>query len=221
MTDISTAQNPEEAFRIALSRFLLTVRTFTPGIIDSEPKKVGRFWCVDVVPTIRRVVKNGSGEVTTKTQEKIAGVPLGVSGSTGAGLTITVPVKIGDICLLAVCDRGIDNWQLADGPQDPPELEELRHHDLTDAICFPLGSTLETIEEYDNDAIQIRDAASETVISLKSGEVRVTGPAVIVDSPSTTLGLGGAPIARVGDQVQVNPGTHIGTILTGGANTSI
>ena len=178
MTVISSSQNPEEAFRIALSRYALHLRTFLPAIVDSEPKKNGRFWCVDVIPSIRRVVTDAEGLMSTKDIAKIANVPLYLAGSIGSGLTITIPVKIGDNCLLAICDRGIDNWQLADGQQNPPEIDfeqknlEIRHHDLTDAICIPLGSTLEAIESYNNEAIEIRDKTSETVLSVKSGEIK-------------------------------------------------
>lgn len=42
-----------------------------------------------------------------------------------------------------------------------------------------------------------------------SGEVLIKGASAI------NLGEGGAAVARVGDSVQVDPGTHVGTILTG------
>lgn len=56
----------------------------------------------------------------------------------------------------------------------------------------------------------------------------ITAPSSVnIDSPSTNLGVGGNPIARVGDSVEVtitsgsSSGTWSGTITSGGANTSI
>lgn len=59
------------------------------------------------------------------------------------------------------------------------------------------------------------------------GDVNVNASNVNVDASVTNLGVGGAAIARVGDPVQVeviggsSGGTHNGTIIGGGNNTSI
>jgi len=61
-----------------------------------------------------------------------------------------------------------------------------------------------------------------------SNDVNVTAAtSVNIDSPVTNLGVGGEPIARVGDEVEVevtsgsSAGTYTGTITSGGDNTSI
>lgn len=184
MTEKFAGQNPEDAFRITIDRFAAAYRTITFGLIDSEPKKIGRFWCVDVVPTIRRVVKTGDNKTTTKPLPKLTGVPLALPGCASLGLSISIPLNIGDECILLVSDRGIDNWQLASGPQDPPELEEIRHHELTDALCLPLGSATENIESYDNEAIKIQNKDGSTSFSVKAGEIKAevgSGSAVLTD----------------------------------------
>lgn len=47
------------------------------------------------------------------------------------------------------------------------------------------------------------------------------GRDVNIDAQQTNLGVGGNQIARIGDTVQVNTTTGIGTITSGGINTSI
>lgn len=63
--------------------------------------------------------------------------------------------------------------------------------------------------------------ASGDVNVTASGDVDVTATNVNIDATTTNLGVGGAAIARVGDPVSVDSGTHAGTITAGGLNTSI
>ncbi|MPW31993.1 hypothetical protein F9L16_23895 [Agarivorans sp. B2Z047] len=171
MTDTSISQSDEDAFRLALSRFTSKLRTAVPGIVDSEPKKNGRFWCVDVIPAVRRLIKSSNNGSRTESEPKIANVPIYLTGSKSLGLSVTVPLKLGDECLLVVSDRGLDNWQITDGPQDPPELKELRHHDLSDCFCLPLCSQLASINSYNNDAVEIRNSDGTTRLSVRSNEI--------------------------------------------------
>jgi hypothetical protein len=68
-----------------------------------------------------------------------------------------------------------------------------------------------TIEVSSTDAVSITTTA----------DVNITADNVVVDANKVDLGTGGAKIARLGDAVQVNLGTGIGTITSGGTNTSI
>lgn len=70
------------------------------------------------------------------------------------------------------------------------------------------------------------DATGDININV-SGDANITASSVNIDASVTNLGVGGQPIARVGDAVQVtitggsSAGTASGTITSGGANTSI
>ena len=61
----------------------------------------------------------------------------------------------------------------------------------------------------------------ENVNITASGDANVKAVNVKIDATKIDLGVGGAAIARVGDAVAVNGTTHIGTITSGGANTSL
>lgn len=64
-------------------------------------------------------------------------------------------------------------------------------------------------------------------INIVNGTVNITGDATVnadnvhLNATQVNLGSGGNDIARVGDSVLVNTGTGIGTITSGGINTSI
>lgn len=169
MTDTTGLKSDEDLFRIAINRMLLGVRTITPAIVDSEPKKNGRFWVIDAVPSIRRVVRDDEGKKTTKEFPKIPNIPIMSTGSKSQGLSITVPMKVGDECLLLISDRGLDNWQLQEGVQNPPENEEIRHHELIDAVCLPMAGF---VENYNNEYISIQSDDGGTALLIKSGEIK-------------------------------------------------
>ncbi len=67
--------------------------------------------------------------------------------------------------------------------------------------------------------IDIDSKAGGGNINITAKDVNITADNVNVDATTTNLGTGGAAIARVGDQVQIGAG--VGTIISGGANTSI
>jgi hypothetical protein len=94
-------------------------------------------------------------------------------------LFLTVPIKAGDQCLIVFSHRGIDRVVDDGGIQNPPdsqapELSELRHHDMTDAICIPsLMCVPNAIADWADDAIEIRTEDGLTNISVKSDQVTV------------------------------------------------
>lgn len=75
--------------------------------------------------------------------------------------------------------------------------------------------------EYDKSTHSLIADIRGVVEIISSTSVTVTAPQVIIKSVQTVLGEGGKPMARLGDTVQVDPITHVGTITSGGINTSI
>lgn len=67
----------------------------------------------------------------------------------------------------------------------------------------------------------------DVMANLISPLVNVTSTTVNVDAATTNLGVGGQPIARLNDKVEVtvtggsSAGVHLGRIIEGGVNTSI
>jgi hypothetical protein len=75
--------------------------------------------------------------------------------------------------------------------------------------------------EIESTAKIIIKSAGDIEIDASSANVNLKANNVTVDAAKVDLGVGGAEIARKGDAVQVDSGTHIGTITGGGTNTSI
>ena len=63
--------------------------------------------------------------------------------------------------------------------------------------------------------------AQSDVNIVATGNATVSAQTLTVSASQTILGSGGKAIARVGDSVEVDPGTHKGTITSGGTNTSV
>lgn len=93
-------------------------------------------------------------------------------------------------------------------------------------VYFKADGKIEIKSNGDLD-INITGNANLTVsgdVNLNANDVNITATSsVSIDSPSTSLGTGGNPIARNGDQIKVNVGgtDYFGTITGGGNNTSI
>lgn len=73
-----------------------------------------------------------------------------------------------------------------------------------------------------SDGSKIEYDRKEHILSLDiKGNVKIKAQNATIDAQKINLGIGGKAIARVGDTVQVDGNTHIGTITSGGANTSL
>ena len=90
-----------------------------------------------------------------------------------------------------------------------------------DEVLITSGNRTATVDG--NETLTVGGAVNITV----TGDCDLKAANVSIDAATTNLGVGGAPIARVGDAVTVNviggssAGPHSGTITGGGVNTSI
>ncbi len=114
MTISTTSMSDGQALNAFFNKKSLGIRTITLAIVDSEPKKDGHVWCIDLIPAIRQIhmIDDEREDVDNA---KLVNVPIASMSSQGLGLSITVPLKKGDECWLAVVDRSIDNWQSEGG----------------------------------------------------------------------------------------------------------
>ena len=65
------------------------------------------------------------------------------------------------------------------------------------------------------------DRKEHTLTLDIKGNVSIKADNATIDAQKINLGNGGKAIARIGDTVQVDGNTHIGTITSGGVNTSL
>lgn len=171
MTTVTNDTPEAEALRVAIDRQALGLRTATPGIvvaIDSEGRTV------DVQPACS-MRDATTGKLKPLSLPIVRGVPLHVLGSTTMGLFVAVPLAPGDDGLLVICDRALDNWQHGEGVQMTPDASSPRHHDIADAVFIPgLQRMSGGIDGYPTDAIEIRNRAGGTVLSVSPDEISAT-----------------------------------------------
>lgn len=171
MTTVTNDTTEAEALRVAIDRQALGLRTATPGIVVAVDPQ-GR--TVDVQPacSMRDMT---TGKLKPLSLPIVRGVPLHVLGSTTMGLFVAVPVTVGDDGLLIVCDRALDNWQHGAGVQMTPDASSPRHHDIADSVFLPgLQRMSGGIDGYPTDAIEVRNRAGGTVLSVSDEEISAT-----------------------------------------------
>lgn len=85
---------------------------------------------------------------------------------------ITMPNPVGSSCILLFMDRNIDNY-LATGEMYQPNTT--RMHDMTDCIALLTFKTqVDTIQDYDNEAITLKNTIKDEEENLKSAQIKIT-----------------------------------------------
>lgn len=161
------------------------------------------------------------------TDDKSSGiVQVSYFGKTGVsevispyGLSVRLPTGI-QVLLFAVQsqenNRACIGYSQKDRFKDLEEGEVVIGNPLTRSfIKFDIDGNIE-IES--TGKIDIKSAKDVTIDVTGTVDLKATGD-VTVDSPKVNLGIGGPPIARLGDTVMVS-GTP-GTITSAGVNTSL
>lgn len=87
---------------------------------------------VDVQPLLKKQYRLNDKVVSLPI---IPSVPVNFTSSNGGKTYIVVPIKVGDLGYVVVCDRSIDKWLSGSGQEVLPE--DVRIHNLTDAIFVP------------------------------------------------------------------------------------
>jgi hypothetical protein len=170
--------SPEAQQRLSFSRMMLGVHTAIPGIVTAWNATSN---LATVQPAIRMQIIRPDGAIDYLDLPAVENVPACLPRSTAGGLLLTVPIKPGDACLLIFSQRAIDHFVQHGGIQNPltsdrPDLCEMRHHDLSDAIMIPgLWSIPDKVANWADDALELRNDAGTVKLSIKSDGVYVTG----------------------------------------------
>jgi hypothetical protein len=204
--------------RAAFSRMMLSVNTAIPGVIEAWNATT----CLATVrPAIRLKVQRDN-QTQYMDLPAVENVPACLPHSAAAGLFVTVPVRVGDSCLLIFAQRAIDNFVQYGGIQNPmtgenPALSEPRHHSLTDAIFIPNILTVpHAIENWADDAIVVRNAAGTVKLAVKSDAVYITGDVHVTGNITATqeITAGTIPLST-----HKHTGVQTGGGTTGGPTT--
>lgn len=164
-----------EGDRKMFDQFDFGLRVAMPGIIasfDAEKQTV----TVDIAITERircdaeAFVQEYGSNVAAVEIPTLLDVPI-VFPRAG-GFSMTMPIEVGDECLVIFADTCIDGWWQNGNVQDQMSI---RRHDLSDAFAI-LGcwSQPNIIEDYSEDTLQIRTDDGGTIIELEDGVVTIS-----------------------------------------------
>lgn len=173
---------------------LKDLHTAMPGIIDTFDPVTQT--CT-VQPAIKRIFVGGEAVALPI----LINVP--VSFPSAGGLSITLPVKQGDECLIIFSERSIDNW-LQFGEIKIPN--DRRFHDLSDGVVIMgLKSNPNVLTDYDPDNLVIRNVANDVKVTVgldnniaidtpgniamnAAGQVDIVSPTVNIDGDLAITG---------------------------------
>lgn len=143
----------------------------------SLPAKVTSFdpikQTISCIPTIRELV-NINGQVSYVDLPELKDVPVQMPRA--GNWVITLPIQIGDECMVIFQDLCIDGWWFRGDIQN---WNDLRRHDLSDAIAiFSPWSQPNVIPNYNGQNLEIRSL--DGTIKISFGQ-----EGVIMDFPNT------------------------------------
>jgi len=180
----------------SVTNALKDLHTVMPGFIDSFDPVTQT---CSVQPAIQRVFV---GEEPINLPVLI-NVP--VSFPSAGGISITLPVKQGDECIVMFSERSLDNW-LKFGELRPPN--DRRFHDLSDGIVLMgLKSNPKAIANYDPDNLVIRKDDESVSLTVTPTSIDVIGD-FNVDGEISCTGTVTADVDVVGGGISLKNHTH-------------
>lgn len=218
--DNRVVSTQEQQMELNFWRNAMRMNTSIPAIVDSFDVATQR---VSAIPAIQAKYITPDQEVKYIDYPIITNIPLAIQRT--AGLNITVPVKKGDLCTLIFSQRSLDNLLLdSTKPAKPfegpdPRTSALRCFDMTDAMCFPgIITNDRAISNYNNSAIEIRNADGSTKISVTENSLNFT-------QGGATLELSGGNVTITATKITLNGkdwSTHKHSgVTSGGSNTGV
>lgn len=212
--------DPEESARLALEGQAAMLWTTLPGIVTSVDLSAQT---VSVQPAIRGSVTNENGTTTQQDMPLLVDVPI--CWPRAGGFALTLPVKVGDECLVHFADRCIDGWWQSGGVQAPVEV---RMHDLSDGFAtFAPTSQPKKLTNVQSDGMELRNEARTVYIKLTDIGIEIRGAVSHVGDYTQTgnyilngnMTHGGGTIYSLSKRID---GLHThGGVTVGGANTNV
>lgn len=183
--------NPTDHLTALQKAIMSNLRVAMPGVIASFDS-VKQTASVDVT-IYDRVMPGLPGGISTYSPvtgdvkiPTLLDVPVVIPQ--GGGFALTIPIKIGDECLVVFSDMCINEWFDAGGINNVQQV--LRRHDLSDAICIPGPSSQpNVIMAYQTSALEMRTKAGDVKVSVQVDKVSITAPEIDLDGPVNFTGV--------------------------------
>jgi len=144
--DTSRSPTMAELLRVAIEYHTRDMWTALPGQIDKYDAEKQR---ANVKPLVQDLVVTEDGEEFAESLPVLPDVP--VIWPRAGGFYLTLPVKVGDFCLIIFQSRSIDKYLEGDGVDQNPG--DFRTHSLTDAVALMgFAPFSKAIADFDNEA---------------------------------------------------------------------
>jgi hypothetical protein len=166
---------------------------------------------VTVKPLLKRPVQADDGSFTQEELPELYDVP--VCFPVFGGFQLTMPITVGNVCLLVFCDYDVAAWSLM-GDVTPPG--DIRRHHLTGAVAIfsALRKLSQPLSNFNSSALEF-GSASGLRVACTPTQLRVGGESDSAALASKVDALASAFNAHVADY---NLHKHAG--VTTGAGTS-
>jgi len=184
---------PAESMLHILDNWQADIYTAMPGIVvDIDFSKCPN---LTVQPAINRLFTDQlTGEQQWTKMPLLLDVPLLMIG--GGGMTLTMPVAVGDECLVLFADRCIDAWYqsgcpVSNGQINTQNQAAFRMHDLSDGFALVgLRSLPRILSGYSQTSMQLRSDDGNCVIDMNptTHNIEMTCPTLTINGNLTVTG---------------------------------
>jgi Phage protein Gp138 N-terminal domain len=194
-------QQLEDAFDSEAWQLLCGLRVACPGIIQS-------FNATKQTVTVQLAIRENILQDLVKTPiavNPLVDVPILVPRA--GGYSLTLPISVGDECLVIFGDNCIDGWWQSGGIQN--QLDR-RRHDLSDGFAL-LGcwSQPRVIPSYSASKAQLRSDDGATYVEVdKTGAVTVHAATVSVDATNVDIDAAAQVDITAATLVNINGSGH-------------
>ena len=192
-----------------LENFALDFRVAAPGIIMAVDYM--RQTCT-VQLALKERFSDAKGHVKWLKIPLLPDVPFFVYS--GGGYCLTLPIQIGDDCLVVFGDNCIDAWWQNGGVQNQIER---RRHDLSDGFAIVgFRSQPQIITNYNPTTTQLRNKTGTAYIEIAGDTINIKATNVnITSTKDVTETIGGNLTKNIGGAAK----TNAGSVDIGGSTT--
>ena len=182
---------------ILLNRINFDIRCSAVGIIkkfDSEKQTVD----VQLVTKEKIVIKN---KLVSKKIPELGDVPICTPRA--GNFIITMPIKVGDECLVIFSDTCFDAWFQSGGEEN--EQLSGRRHDLSDAIAIcGVWNQKKLVDNYSSDSVQIRNLENTQLIEITDNDINIKSTQKINIESQGEINIDSTTNVNVNSNAQVN-----------------
>ena len=160
----------ENLLRLVQDDLMSRLRVAMPGIVES----VNANGTITVQPALKEPLPVQDGSESLETLPVLPDVPLVQFGA--GGITLTLPIEIGDEVLVIFSDRCFDSWFQSGGIQT--STLDRRMHDLSDGFAIPgIRSLVRALANVSTTSAQLRNEDGLAYVELtRMGQINLVGP---------------------------------------------